>query len=146
MSDTDPESVEDAWRTHPAFTSPLPTSTTSPLFNKKTLWETLKQRIIQHNLRVVAEHYSSIRSERLAQLLGISASDTETYVSELVNQKQLVAKIDRPKGIIQFRLPKEPSDVLQDWSDDVSKLLELVETTSHLIQRENMVHNVVSTV
>jgi len=102
----------------------------------------LHKRVIAHNLRVVAGYYTRIRTSRLAQLLNLSTDETETFLSELVVSKSLYAKIDRPKGIIGFIRPQNPNDILNDWSYNVSTLLDLVEKTCHLIHRESMIHGV----
>ena len=64
----------------------------------------------------------------------------EKRLSELVSGGTIYARIDRPKGIVSFCAPKEATDILNDWSRNVSGLLDVVEKTCHLIQRENMVH------
>jgi 26S proteasome regulatory subunit N5 len=50
----------------------------------------------------------------------------------MVVSKAIFAKIDRPKGIISFRRRKE----------DINGLLDLLEKSCHLIQRENMVYKI----
>jgi len=37
------------------------------------------------------------------------------------------AKIDRPTGIVTFRARKTAEDIMNEWSSDVSKLVQLVE-------------------
>lgn len=54
----------------------------------------------------------------------------------------LYVKIDRPSGIINFQEPRECESVLSDWASDVSKMLSLMESTCHLINRETMVYKV----
>ena len=39
-----------------------------------------------------------------------------------------------------FHKPKPPDEVLQDWAGDISKMLNLVEMTCHLINKESMLH------
>ena len=85
---------------------------------------------------------------------------------------QLYARIDRPAGIISFAPPKSPNELLNEWSSDIGarsphpfiressvvgltctyftllltgSLLNLVESTCHLIHKENMVHKVAET-
>lgn len=85
---------------------------------------------------------------------------------------QLYARIDRPAGIISFAPPKSPNELLNEWSSDIGErsahpfihessvggstctyvlclrtgsLLNLVESTCHLIHKENMVHKVAET-
>jgi len=74
--------------------------------------------------------------------LFLSADDTEKFVSDLVVNKSIFAKIDRPKGIISFQKRKEPAEVLNEWSASLTELLDLTEKTCHLVHRENMVHKV----
>jgi 26S proteasome regulatory subunit N5 len=66
----------------------------------------------------------------------------ETFVSDLVVNKSIFAKIDRPKGIVAFRKHKEPNELLNEWSSNISDLLGLLEKTTHLIHRELMVHKI----
>jgi len=37
------------------------------------------------------------------------------------------ARIDRPKGIVSFKGKNTPEDMLNDWANDVGKLMGLVE-------------------
>ena len=43
----------------------------------------LHDRVVQHNLRVVAGYYKRIRSQRLCQLLGLAHSDLERHLAEV---------------------------------------------------------------
>ena len=51
-------------------------------------------------------------------------------------------KINRPEGIISFSQPRAVEDVLSDWASDIGSLMHLMESTCHLIRRENMVHKI----
>eukprot|EP00600_Ochromonadales_sp_CCMP1393_P009937 CAMPEP_0174974060 /NCGR_PEP_ID=MMETSP0004_2-20121128/11613_1 /TAXON_ID=420556 /ORGANISM="Ochromonas sp., Strain CCMP1393" /LENGTH=485 /DNA_ID=CAMNT_0016224629 /DNA_START=60 /DNA_END=1517 /DNA_ORIENTATION=+ len=102
----------------------------------------LADRVIEHNLRVIARYYKRIRSDRLSALLGLDYLVLETHLSEIASAGDLYVKIDRPAGIINFNERQAPDDILTEWSSDVGKMLQLIEATSHLINRENMVHKV----
>jgi len=102
--------------------------------------ELFHTRIIQHNIRVVAKYYKRIHGKRLSELLGLDPVSTEKEVASMVSDGALFAKIDRPKDIIRFSETKTPEAILSDWGSDISKLLNLVDSTSHLIQKENMTH------
>jgi 26S proteasome regulatory subunit N5 len=54
----------------------------------------------------------------------------------------IYVKIDRPAGIVDFTRPRAAETVLSDWASDVHKMLSLMESTCHLINRETMVHKV----
>jgi len=100
--------------------------------------QTLRTRIIQHNIRVASEYYQRIRGSRLAQLLGLSGVELEKEISSMVSDGEVYAKIDRPNDIVRFKQQKSAEAVLSDWAGDISTLLNLIDTTSHLIQKENM--------
>jgi len=104
-----------------------------------THWkDTFRTRIIQHNVRVASLYYRRIHGKRLAQLLGLSTDELEREVANMVSNGDVYAKIDRPADIIRFSQKKTPETVLTDWASDVTSLLDLVESTTHLINKENM--------
>lgn len=118
-----------------------------PIFNEKVdgknvAWQDLRTRVVQHNIRVISGYYSRITMKRLSQLLNLSTDETEKYISDLVVEKSIFAKIDRPSGIISFRKRKDPNEILNEWSNDVSHLMGLLEKTCHLINRENMIYKI----
>lgn len=96
------------------------------------------KRIIQHNIRVVSTYYKQIRLERCAQLLQLEPAQLEQEIASMVSDGSIYAKMDRPRGIVRFSAPKSPEAILSDWAADIEKMLHLVETTSHLINKENM--------
>ena len=100
--------------------------------------ETFRTRIIQHNIRVASVYYQQIHGSRLAQLLGLSGQELEKQISSMVSDGEVYAKIDRPSDIVRFKQHKGAEAVLSDWAADISTLLNLVDTTSSLIQKENM--------
>lgn len=104
-----------------------------------THWkDTFRTRIIQHNVRVASLYYRRIHGKRLAQLLGLSTDELEREIAYMVSNGDVYAKIDRPADIIRFSQKKTPEAVLSDWASDVTNLLDLVESTTHLINKENM--------
>jgi 26S proteasome regulatory subunit N5 len=96
------------------------------------------RRIIQHNIRVASLYYRRIHGKRLAQLLQLDPARLESELADMVSDGTVYAKIDRPKDIIRFQAPQNAEAVLSDWAGQVDKLLHLVETTSHLINKEKM--------
>lgn len=70
--------------------------------------------------------------------------EAEEYLSDLVTSKTVFAKIDRPDGIVVFRPPKDANDTLNSWSHDVSELMSLLNKTTHLITKEQMVHQLLN--
>ncbi|KAJ6850904.1 26S proteasome non-ATPase regulatory subunit 12-like protein A-like [Iris pallida] len=102
----------------------------------------LKQRIIEHNILVVSKYYSRITLKRVADLLCLSQQEAEKHLSDMVVAKALLAKIDRPMGVVCFQAAKDSNEILNSWSMNLEKLLDLVEKSCHQIHKETMVHKV----
>mmetsp|Transcript_10939 Transcript_10939/g.12503 ORF Transcript_10939/g.12503 Transcript_10939/m.12503 type:complete len:478 (-) Transcript_10939:1149-2582(-) len=109
------------------------------------VYNMLRDRVIEHDIRVVSKYYTRIHTERLAEMLQLTEKKTEEYVSNMVTTRtseRLTAKIDRPDGIISFEPRKDPDEILTEWTDNISELLSLVEKTTHLIHKENMIYQI----
>jgi len=130
---TRPTAIEDDWKDDIPFVGE---------YGKEAINAFIK-RIHEHNIRVIAGYYSKIRKVRLAQLLQLDVDTTEKYISEMVSDKALSAKIDRPAEIVVFGNSSQwdANTLLNNWSSNISTLLNLVEKTVHLINKENMMHN-----
>jgi len=102
---------------------------TTPVFSSDKRWEDLHTRVIEHNIRVVAEYYTRITLTRLTALLDLTSQATEETLARLVVSGTIWARIDRPSGIVNFRAKRSAEDVMNDWSSDMQKLLGLVEKT-----------------
>ena len=113
-----------------------------PVFNMDDLathWhQVFHRRIIQHNVRIASLYYQRIRGARLAQLLQLEPARLEREIADMVSTGVVYAKIDRPKDIIRFAAPQSSEAILSDWAADIDQVLHLVETTAHLIHKENM--------
>ena len=97
-------------------------------------------RTTEHNVRVITKYYSKISIQRMSDLLSMKIPKLEDVLSNMVSDHVITCKIDRPAGIISFKKLQTSDSVLDEWSNDVSSLLNLVEQTCYLIQRENMIH------
>lgn len=64
-------------------------------------------------------------------------------LSNLVVNKMIYARVDRPSGIISFQVPRSNDEVLNEWSLNIQSVLNLIVKTNHLITKEEMVHNAV---
>jgi 26S proteasome regulatory subunit N5 len=89
-------------------------------------------------VRVVAKYYTRIQIPRLTELLDLDATETEKYISDLVTNKTIYAKIDRPAQVVSFAKPRSADDVLNEWSGNMKGLLGLLERIDHLITKEEM--------
>lgn len=98
----------------------------------------LRLRVTQHNILVVSQFYSRIRLARLAELLALPKDEAEKHLCDMVVAKALTAKIDRPVGEVRFAGRKTVDDLLNHWSGNIGKLLELTEKACAGIQKESM--------
>eukprot|EP00727_Mastigamoeba_balamuthi_P002432 m51a1_g12186 putative 26s proteasome non-atpase regulatory subunit 12 (450) ;mRNA; r:6568-8753 len=106
--------------------------------------ETLRTRVVEHNVRVVARYYTQVRLARLAELLELDAAAAEEAVARLVVSpaRDVFARIDRPNGIVRFGRRQDASETLDGWARQVSDLVSLVDDTCHLIHRENAAYKI----
>lgn len=102
----------------------------------------LHNRVVEHNIRVIAKYYTRITTKRLTQLLDLPDKDCEEFLSKLVVSKTIYAKIDRPAGLVSFAKAKHANEVLNEWSQDINSLLGLIEKTCHLITKEEIIHSI----
>merc|ERR1712079_951408 len=101
-------------------------------------WGDLKARIVEHNIRMMAKYYTKIRLARMSNLLALS--EAEDCLSEMVVAGTVSAKTDRLEGIVDFTEQEDPLEALNSWSSNTNKLMDLVMKTTHLINKEEMVH------
>lgn len=106
------------------------------------LASTLRVRVIQRNIRVIAEYYTTMTLGRMCELCNLSMEEMELQLHDCAASGDVYLKIDRPNAIVCFGKPKKVDTILSAWNSDVQELLGIMETTSHLIQRENMVHKI----
>ena len=98
------------------------------------------QRVVEHNIRIMATYYTRITLKRMANLLALTEAETEDFLSTMVVNKTVEAKTDRLDGVVDFVKHQDPNDMLNNWSHSVSDLLSLVMKTTHLVNKEEMVH------
>ncbi|XP_067615079.1 26S proteasome non-ATPase regulatory subunit 12 isoform X2 [Eurosta solidaginis] len=103
----------------------------------------LKDRLIEHNIRIIAMYYSRIHLQRMSELLNLPSNRCEEYLSKLANSDTIRVKIDRPVGIVYFTTKKSASDILNNWANDVNQLMSLVNKTCHLINKEECIHSAI---
>lgn len=105
-----------------------------------SLWSVVRDRVIEHNIRVISKYYSRITYKRLSLLLALDENEMETILSNLVVNKAVYARIDRGAKLVSFAETKDPVKVLNEWSSNISSLLTILERTSHLINKEEVLH------
>lgn len=100
----------------------------------------LVRQVIQHNIRILERYYSKIELSRLSNLVGVSQDRAEVEVGDMVVNGRIHAKINRMSGLVVFQKRQFTNDSLNAWNVDIGSLLDKIETTCHLINREKVVH------
>lgn len=95
-----------------------------------------RKQLIQHNIRIIGKYYDRILTKRFSQLIGVNDESAETELCDAINNKLVAAKIDRLRGVVIFKQKKNENDVLNEWRFDIHKILDLVDNTCNLINRE----------
>eukprot|EP00754_Rhynchopus_humris_P002684 Rhum_TRINITY_DN11482_c0_g1::Rhum_TRINITY_DN11482_c0_g1_i1::g.44930::m.44930/K03035/PSMD12, RPN5; 26S proteasome regulatory subunit N5 len=117
--------------THTAFTE------------KPARWEDLHNRVTEHNIKVIAKHYTKIRMTRLAQLIDLPEDKTEDALCKLVTDKDIWARVDRIKGIASFVKHKNPTQSVGDMKTGVDHVLAQITSACHLVHKEAVLHKLV---
>eukprot|EP01071_Lankesteria_metandrocarpae_P003264 Lankesteria_metandrocarpae@DN2859_c0_g1_i2.p1 len=103
-------------------------------------WTTLRLRVLQHNVRTLAGCYHQIRLGRLAELLAVDLEEAESIAADMVITGLLEAKIDRPSQLVWFGGRLDVDARLNDWSKDLSQVLDLIEDSCQHIEKQRMIH------
>eukprot|EP01063_Lacrimia_lanifica_P017855 TRINITY_DN24841_c0_g1_i1.p2 TRINITY_DN24841_c0_g1~~TRINITY_DN24841_c0_g1_i1.p2 ORF type:complete len:490 (+),score=252.03 TRINITY_DN24841_c0_g1_i1:51-1520(+) len=114
---------------HPVFTQ-----------QKEDRWDVLHTRITEHNVCVIAMHYSKIRLSRLASLIDLPADAAEEAVCRLVTEKTIWARVDRIGGVVSFAKAKNHNEVMCDMKGNIDHVLAKITTACHLIDKEQLMH------
>lgn len=101
-------------------------------------WADLRNRVVEHNIRIMAKYYTKITLTRMAELLDLPVEETEVCLCSLVETGVINARTDRPAGVVRFTGSQEPAALLDAWAASLSKLMSLVNHTTHLIHQEEM--------
>jgi len=62
----------------------------------------LKNRIVEHNIRVMSKYYTRLTLSRMSQLLALSPQESESFLADMVAAGVVEAKIDRLEGVVNF--------------------------------------------
>lgn len=122
------------------FFSPSPSD--APLTDVR--WKHLGKRILEHNVKVIAKYYLSIRIEKMAKLLEIPSPQVEELVGGMIVLGDSGAlnscKIDQIKGVIYFEdTGASPAKVVNDLNGRIQGILGIVSSACHHVSREEMI-------
>ena len=69
----------------------------------ETRWKDFQNRIIEHNIRVIARSYTRIRTQKMADHLDLDLDQTEKHLSDLVVKGAVWARIGEFLNFPQFQ-------------------------------------------
>jgi hypothetical protein len=97
---------------------------------------------IVHNLGIFGKFFSSVRLARIAAMIGTNSDEVEAELADMVINNYIYAKINRIAQTVNFRKKQETGDKLDELNHDLTKMLEKLETTCHLIHKENLKYDI----
>lgn len=97
---------------------------------------------IQHDLVIFEKYFSQVKLDRIASMVGTNKAEVETELADMVINNYIYAKINRIGATVNFRKRQDGSDKLNDLNYDLTRMLEKLETTCHLIHKENLKHDI----
>jgi 26S proteasome regulatory subunit N5 len=103
-------------------------------------WKTFKDRVVEHNIRIMAKYYTRVSLTRMSELLDLKQEEVELFLCNMITTGTVIGRIDRPSGIVSFLKTKDPSEALNEWANNLDKLMGLISNATHLINKEEMVH------
>ncbi|XP_077294721.1 regulatory particle non-ATPase 5 [Arctopsyche grandis] len=103
-------------------------------------WTDLRNRVVEHNIRIISMYYTRVRLSHLSKLLGLGLAEAEEFLCKLVVAGTVKAKTDRPAGIVHFSQNSDVSNCLNSWSTNLIDLMDLINKTTHLINKEECIH------
>ena len=101
-----------------------------------------RKYLIQHNLTVYQKFFSQISLKRISEMFCVDIPELENEICDMVVNKFIYAKINRITGTVNFKPKQDYSDKLNDLNFDLNKMLEKMETTCHLIHKENLKYEI----
>ena len=80
----------------------------------------LDTAVLEHNISVVSNIYTTISFEGLGSFLGITKSNAEKLISKMVTEGRITATLDQKNEIIEFE--KNEREKLSIWNEQIGVL------------------------
>ncbi len=75
-------------------------------------------------------------------MIAIEVNEVESELADMCINKHIYAKINRISLTANFKHKQDASDKLNEMNFDLGKMLEVIETTCHLIDKENLKYDI----
>ena len=98
--------------------------------------QAFRLRVIEHNIYTISLFYKRISIPRLARILELTEAEAEKHLCDMVSERGLAVKIDRASGTIKFGSVNPKTEILNQWSGKITKLLQTLESTCEMIAKE----------
>lgn len=111
-------------------------------------WKDFRTATIEHNIKVFATYYERAYLSHMSEFLDINVDETEKHLCNLIINKSIKAKIDRLTGIVSFNQKHftcdnihrqthlQQDNILKDWLHQISTLMDVIDSTTHLINKQ----------
>lgn len=96
--------------------------------------------LTQHNVRIISKYYSQLSLQRMSELINVEKDYCEEELCILNNDKVISCRVDRIRDIIDFKPVEHENNLLKKWNDSINEILDLVDITSNLINREREIY------
>lgn len=110
--------------------------------NPEKHFRLFRKYLIQHNLIIFQKFFSQVKLERIGKMIGIDSKEVESEIADMVINNYIYARINRITATVNFKPKSDHNDKLNDINYDLMKMLEKIETTCHLIHKENLKHDI----
>ena len=97
---------------------------------------------IQHDLSLFEKFFSKINLERISEMTLVPIEEVEKEIADMVINNFIFAKIDRIEKLVNFRKKKDYHDELDNLNYDMGKVLQKIEETCHLINKEYLKYGI----
>jgi hypothetical protein len=108
----------------------------------KELLKLFRKYWIQHDLLIYSKFFSKIHLKRISEMTSVSIDEIESELADMVVNNYVYAKINRIENIVNFQKKIEHHDVLDELNYDLGKMLEGLEQTCHLINKEYLKYGI----
>ena len=110
--------------------------------NAEKHWNLFRKFWIQHNIVIFEKYFSQMSIQKISNMTGIQVKEVESEISDMVINNYIYAKINRIASTVNFRKRQDTGDKLNDLNSDLIRMLEKLETTCHLIHKENLKYDI----
>jgi 26S proteasome regulatory subunit N5 len=110
--------------------------------NAEKHWNLFRKFWIQHNIVIFERYFSQMSIQKISNMIGIQVKEVESEISDMVINNYIYAKINRIASTVNFRKRQDTGDKLNDLNSDLIRMLEKLETTCHLIHKENLKYDI----